>query len=1633
MRKKIITLAIFGLICLMAVQAGGRKDNESHEADNPDGFTSSIPIENKKTGKWNFYIEAKDKGGNKTIAGAHNIYNDPVSDLPITTIINPRRNMHVQGNLNLVGMAIDDDGIDHVEFVITRGADGKGEELIRNRAEGKGFWSYLLDTTNEEIWTDGVYTLTAWAIDINGLEGISTKFPQKSRKFHQVSWHLDRKKPETKVTSHGPGALVSGKINLRGVSSDGNGIESLRYSTDEGRTYRPLPLKQDKRRNTSSWELKLDTLGLKDGPSVIWFQARDGMGTLGVAAHLLFVNNTDPEVKILYPEPDALVGGVFSVSAYANHPVGLRSVTWKLGKDSGEFPMVIGNSWWIQEFDIRDLKKVSTVDLEIRAEDLSGNVTVARRKLKVDQNAGMLKVNLEMPVANAVINGDMLLIRGSINTGLDEVAASVLYSIDSGAAVEIPCTGFFQIAVPDIPAGTHTLDMWAKDILGIEGPKVQVKGIVNPGPLPEPRLETVTVPSSKSLRNFITGMDINPEPRMVVDFAVRSAVPITSASISFNERAAIAVSVKAGKDGVYRADVPVPADLGSSLVKVDMKASDQYGREGTGEEFFFVSRGGTQAFQWVKTNRLNDGRILISASDETIIGLGGVPIEDVQVSGNGAENVRTEVDEYGRVQLRAVREGNFGPLTLSMNNRRFASEPFRILADFADPDINTEGSSSGWVQNQVQVQFRVSEANRLQAVDVSTDLGDSWQSFLSSSDGSATSNTVFNRNVSFGSISDGTVTILVRATDEAGRTAVKGFFVQKDNEAPLAQLMVPLADTSVNGTIRLGIAVKEAGALKSVTYNKPAAGNRPAISRQVYPYSDAEKLSDPRFLNILMDSVAMPLDNNMSFTFEDMAGNRSTLGQWPFIIDNEMDIPIVHIILPLEDEVITTDFEVSGVMFDDDAIRQIYWRIDNGQEQTLEADNGFSVPISLSGLTDNEHSVTVVAEDIYGVKSAPETRKFRVSLREPVASVTTPSFDMISGDFIEMSGGSFDENGIESVQISLDNGTTFNDARLNAYDNTAEWFYEFNSTILKDGPHVIFVRVVDKYDISAMYAGLLNIDNTKPDVALESPADGTITTGVVNILGEVVDVNLEEKVIELRSLQGVRIPNGFKIYRVGQTPFLKESFDMSALPDGFYNVEVQAVDKAGNTTVISRNIELSREKQQNFVDVLYPLNGEHVQGNFNLYGKAGGVSNAETVTLRVNNNDLITAEVTWTGHYAFSLNEEHLQPGPNRIVVHSDFGGGKDVLSEVRTIHYQPAGPWVTIDSLTMGDFAFERPWLSGRAGYSLSEEDLNVLADKKADKEQRDEILAKKLDIIDISFDNGSTFRKTSSGRDKNSNWSYRLETGEMAEGTHYILVRAMMKNGDVAVTRTRVQVDKTPPRIRLIAPEPGGHYNAELEFAAMASDDVELASLSYHLRVGDKMLYEVPGFLRGLYFEATIPPFVRQVAKKAPPIFAGGATYMDVGFGLSFFDDNVKVQVQYGFLTQALYESMGGEGPVRYGGHVLGIKLLANIDTLQFGRVAGPDWEWLSASFALGANFSLFDLAREGYTQSGDSTWMSALLLQIEFPKVTIPKREKLRTFSFFTEGQLWFVPTDVNAANFGVNVVIPHVILGLRLYIF
>ena len=240
-------------------------------------------------------------------------------------------------------------------------------------------------------------------------------------------------------------------------------------------------------------------------------------------------------------------------------------------------------------------------------------------------------------------------------------------------------------------------------------------------------------------------------------------------------------------------------------------------------------------------------------------------------------------------------------------------------------------------------------------------------------------------------------------------------------------------------------------------------------------------------------------------------------------------------------------------------------------------------------------------------------------------------------------------------------------------------------------------------------------------------------------------------------------------------------------------------------------------------------------------------------------------------------------------------------------------------------------------------------------------------------------------------------------------------MKNGETAITRTIIQIDNTAPSIRLIAPANGGRYNQVLNASGLSNDDVQLEDVTVALRKGDKASYEVPSFIQGLYIDFHFL----------------GSSLFEVGAGLTFFDDNVKLQFVYGQYTQEQRDAVNAFlglplTPMRYGGNIFGGKLLANISTIPFSFFFGHDFDWLSASIAVGAQFNYYSV-----TNSGKGQILSAVLAQLEFPRVHIEGLKMFSTFSMYYEFSNWFIPSDVAGDNIESSKQL-HAI-GLRVNIF
>lgn len=1557
--KKIFYITLISMLSFSYLFASGKKDNSEIYAGNKQSWNEKMDISVKKKGKYNILITAKDIAGNEQYEGPFNMFIDPESDLPSVRINNPVEGNRVLGNINVVGTCFDDDGVSYVELRID-----DGETVFK--AKGKEFWSYFINTAD---LNEGLHKIEAWGVDINGVKG----------KTYTTTFNLDRRRPDTNIKNKSAGEFVSGRITFEGTVEDGNGVKRLTYSLDNGQTFQEAGIYYSKSEKLWKFKISIDTGKMEDGPKVCWFKSYDTLGSIGLFTFLFFVDNTPPLVEFLYPKDGAEPGGsVFTVAGKAFDASNLQSLSWVCGRESGEFEITPGNPYWVKEFDLSNTGGSSAV-VTVIAKDNSGNVVKAKKTIKIDRNKDKPVVTLVSPV-NEEFTEEKLFVGGAVSGKY--AAAEVRYKVDNGKEMSVkPEKGVFGFYLDSVSLGRHSITVYAVNEKGIKGDAVTV--YFSGG---------VSAPSAAFDTGAAVIPDFNVNGKSSAYIVVKAPAGLKSLFYSEYGNGEQAVAVK--QNAVeHRIKIPLNAKSPAGIMEFSITASDIKDR--TVKQKFAVrvvnqdGSGGEEGFVWAAGNTDSAGRALILNGGKLYAVY--QPKENAVIASVKLINGRgLQIENNnGILELKAERDGVYSGVRAEItdsNGAVYTSPAINISAGASGAEINLSlPEKPVFVKNSFLLSGSAVSENSITRVEVT--LGNGEPQKLGTS---------FEKKMDLSSFDDGAVLLTVRAEEADGKEIKAHRVLYKAVSPPAAVMILPKEGDTINGSVTAAFEVSGNFPLEKAEYGSSSKN------------SSWKKLEGFTLPHITIGSVSEPISKDMRFRFTDIAENSTVFEGYNFKIDNSEDAPVVEIHLPEEDEVMNKDFVISGIIYDDDAPAKIYYKIDNGAYTALNVKNSFAIPVSLSSLTDNEHTISIYGEDIYGVRGKTVTKKIRVSLSLPKTTITSPTINETLKGIIVIKGTAEDKNGIERVEVSTNNGNTYNIA-----EGKENWSYAVNSHIIDDGLHVIFVKVFDKYGESDIFSTLLNIDNSPPVLKFEYPLSGAKLDKILFVSGQTSDnISLERVTMRIKSLDGSSVPSSLSEIKLKTELVVAEQIDISRLSEGKYNLEIRGYDKADNICEVSRNFDVYRRKDKNRAELLYPLNGERVMGEFNIYGRIVSDEKVSEASLYIDGKLTETAPVSSTSYVAFKISPEKLTGGSRSISIRAVTEDKLALTSDTHTIFYSPSGPWVTVDNFTMGDFAIERPYLRGRAGYSVSEEEKERLLSKEANTEEKRNLKEKKITKVEISLDNGKTFKTAKLSKE----WKFRLETESMAEGNHFLLIRATSANKEVAVSRTIIKIDKTAPKISLITPSEGGHYNNEINFIGLASDDIELSEVKIALRKGDKAAYGVPAFIQGLHFELGF----------------WGASLWNMGIGLSFFDNNVKIQLHYGQFTQKQRNLILKEkaNRVRYGGNIFSLKLLANIFQVPFGYYLGPDLAWLHMSGALGAQFSVFT-----DTQSGKPQVLSALLAQIEFPRVKLPKKKYFRSFSFFTEGQLWFVPTDVSSdtKRTVIKSAIPHIHFGVRADVF
>ncbi len=1615
-QKTIFILLLLFVISGPLAALGKQDSSEYQEVDGKENWQKTIDLSEAEPGEYNLLVKAVDSAGNVGHAGPYNIVVDPDSSIPGVSISYPVTGERLGTSFSVVGVAWDDDEVEKVVLAVD---EGEFESV-----QGTKFWSWHYERQGSaQALGDGPHILRVRARDIDG-----NTSPEIS-----LEVNIDTATPDFTIDTPEAGAVVSGKIEIEGFVQDENGIRKGAVSWDGGKEEEKLSLKKDKDSTIYRFSHTIDTRDLEDGPRLVNLKAEDNTGSTGGTAFLLFVDNAAPEISFLYPGEEELNGN-FTVVGRAEDAVGIEALTFRADNgQEGRVELKPGNSLWMQSFDYSGIKS-GKKKITFQLSDTAGNSIKEEISFRLNRETDLPRLFCSEYSGEALTFAGTPVFSGWAEDDDGPVAAIEYMVEDLTPWEKIDSTGTWSLSLTDFSAGEGVLKLRAIDRNGTTGETVSIPFSVLPPPgkifLENLIVEAQGATAWRAGRIFAYGEKAELQGRL------EAFSPGTVLYYRFDEgdERKIGLDWNDEKNSArFSIKLSEKETAGRHDLYMRLHNSQQAAGRSDSAQADFRTREVTAHTAWYREAPADENglvqpltleeELLFDTPEETSLSTlfegmelqGWIAEGDIRSISLDPEIKALRVEKEGRFfSLLPVEEAVIPRFTLEVESKtgvKFSFPVPGLRTDETPPRISLKSpGSSQRMKNTVLIAGEVKDKTEAKTLRCTISLPNEADASprlveieLQQIEGQAGAYR-FEREINLpGEERTGPVQFRLQTSDAAGNRGIKLFTLLQDSKAPEFHLIVPKGTRPANSdwaneqTLVCGY-VRDGSEVSAVQVGE-----------------DSFPLEHGFFAGQVNFSGMESLPDSLNLQAKDQLDNVNNV-ELPLVLDIDRWKPQVRVYVPAEGEAFTESFRISGSAVDREGIDRVEYKINDGEWKTNNIENTFSIPISLSELKADQNSITVRAVDINGYTSDEVMRKFRLSLQEPKISVEKPALGEVVRGKIELTGPTEDENGIKKVGISFDNGNTFQNAQIQEAqaDGPSVWSYKIDSTLLANGTNPILLHVEDEAGVDSYYSSLLNVDNSPPEVEIRSPGAGEFFYNSIHLEGRVHD-SVEVKSIkislnavneasaETETMENETADEATKEAESTETGFaetesvktdtgvLLKYIDISELPRGKYLFNMSVQDGAGNSTDLSRPIELHSPQPEAPVFIL-PLPGDEPGPFFTVEGKIPQVNMEQSlgtttkrVSLLIDGNIHSLIDVGDDGRFHSRLGpEDGISPGVHELSLRWEH---KETIveSEAHEIRYHDEGLWINTDSIHFGDHVGDLFTITGTAGYF--EGSPADFESKKEEKEYQKELEDKQPSRVEISFDEGRSFlpiRGTEA-------WSYRIYRQNHPEGEVRALLRARSES-EMVYTRLIFTVDTSPPQIDLYEKIENGRFNNSLYVSGHAFDESGLTDLQISLRPGDKNSYSTPSFIQGMYFDAT----------------ALGATWFTSGLGMTFMDDNVKLQVQYGYAPEGYTDpETGTYRTARFGGQVLGSKLLANILYIPYDYFLGPKYQQLSASFALGANFSYFN------NPGAEESWgiiLAGVTAQLEFLKYEFRDRRFLKYISAFAEGQVWLISSDV-----------------------
>ncbi|EEN8047282.1 Ig-like domain repeat protein [Salmonella enterica] len=489
------------------------------------------------------------------------------------------------------------------------------------------------------------------------------------------------------------------------------------------------------------------------------------------------------------------------------------------------------------------------------------------------------------------------------------------------------------------------------------------------------------------------------------------------------------------------------------------------------------------------------------------------------------------------------------------------SAPFEVRIDTTTAInnivlLNDTGVQNDQLTNVAKPSFRIDVPGDVVQVRVTLDGGANWNVIRKNADGQW----IFD---SPNTLVDGTYTLRVEATDEAGNIANKDLVFNIDTNIQVPTIALDAGqDTGAN----------TADNITNISRPTFTIGNvdpdviKVVVTIDGHDYNATKVGAGWQFTpgNAIPDG-----SYNITVTVEDKAGNTATSKPLPVVIDTTAEIESVTLVTDSGDSDVDNITKVDKPQFSivtADDITHVRVKIDNAAnwiELTKGGDGRWIFNVG-SALPDGQHTLLVDVTDIAG-NVAQETLQFTIdtTLREPtiVLDPTHDTGDDTNDNLTRINKPVFI---IGNVDNDVSHIVVHIDGRDYTIENTGGNLTFTPDQPLSDGQHTISVTVTDIAGNTKTSAELrIEIDTQVQIDSVTLTTDSGVNDhdNVTNATRPSFEIATPDDVTSvLVSFDGV---NWTPISKnaAGQWEFTADS----ALPDGHYTLHVQATDRAGNT------------------------------------------------------------------------------------------------------------------------------------------------------------------------------------------------------------------------------------------------------------------------------------------------------------------------------------------------------------------------------------------------------------------------------------------------------------------------------------